>query len=163
MSPAPLETSNFLDGSNPCSLLPEIHTSNDFDRPKIKAFVIAAFDNAVISTDWIECQFAHVKQWLSHSFRPLTIAQLAARYVNHHWTVLHEVEGQQELPQRRRRKIAKTDGKGTPAWARREQKLNGEHIFLSEHLHVTNVEGVGRNRKDAFKESVPEPTLNSVE
>ena len=60
--------------------------------PRVQRFVIQAFNSVPLATQWLECCFASVKQWLHTSLRPLSGATLAAKYVTHHMDTLWKAE-----------------------------------------------------------------------
>ena len=134
--------------------LSEVTTVQDLQEESLQRFVLDSFEHAVISNEWLECQFARTKQWLARSLKPLSISQLGARYCNHHWGRLHERrddsdsgssgDGATSLEKGpRSKKIIQP--KKQPLWAKRPRKLTGEHVFLSAHMKQ---KGERRNLKD---------------
>jgi len=146
--------------------------------PRVQRFVIQAFNSVPLATQWLECCFASVKQWLHTSLRPLSGATLAAKYVTHHMDTLWkaerdasnapdtifdsieatEVEEQAAAADTRPAKVKKPKKtpRGRPLWTKRSRRLNGYHMackcFLRKRKGASLVDACGQYREVAAGE-----------
>ena len=97
----------------------------------VQSFLVQLLNAASISTQWFDCGFASIRQWLFMSSKPLSTATLFAKYVCHHFDRLHEavIEAASDIEERRATTM------GRPAWAQSSNpRLNGYHLHVATAL-----------------------------
>lgn len=110
-----------------------------FDQP-VQQFLKHMFLRAVLSTAYVECQFASYRQWVQRSSRPVVFRSLAAKHVTSSFSRVHRWLN---LGRGRR---AQADAQGTrrmsrPIWINAkfrksnvQKRTRGLDVFISEFL-----------------------------
>ena len=99
---------------------------------KAQAFGLQMFNSVVLTTVQAEETFARFRQWLLRSLKPLSLPMLSATYVVDGFR-----SGHAAVMSRRRIIRAKRSKMGRPIWAqlaRGKQRVNGEHMFMSDFM-----------------------------
>ena len=139
---------------------------SDVLNPDKISFVVACFENALVSTSWVENQFALIRQWLLRTQKPLSMATLGAKFCTHHWRKLHSRDCDDQTSSSSDDYCttfsalgcphhglvgppAKSPGKKRkrpcrPLWAKRAGPVNGENVFVGEFLRGQRGEGLAR-------------------
>ena len=93
-------------------------------------FLFHVFNKVVLSNARVECDFAHFKQWVMRSYKPVSLVLLQAKHMCHSCLQVHRGAPKDE-PAAPPTKVRR------PAWAmrsREEGRTTSRHLFIGEQI-----------------------------
>ena len=99
-------------------------TREDVLEPKTIHFMRHMFNSIPLSIAWVETQFAHIKQWLLKSPRPMSMSLLSSKFFCHHLKTLHNSDP------RSASKEARSHDSHRPVWVKQAKRRTGENVFV---------------------------------
>ena len=128
-------------------------TADALLEPEWQEFLFNAFNKVVLSTAFIECLFAHFKQWVGRSPKPISTALLDAKHVTASFkracaAKRANLDPALAQPAKRRKGPA-----GRPSWVMKRGELSGctaRHVVIG--TEIAN-RPVGMSQTDAFRQA----------